>query len=51
MAKPRLPSGFRFWPTDEVLVVYYLRWRTLASPLPAHDPSDLLPPGECVPPR
>lgn len=52
----RLPPGFRFRPTDEELVVHYLRRRALASPLPAavdipdvrllaHDPSDLLPPG------
>lgn len=56
MAKPRLPPGFRFRPTDEELVVHYLRRRALAAPLPAavdipdvrilaHDPSDLLPPG------
>ncbi|XP_062203934.1 NAC domain-containing protein 83-like [Phragmites australis] len=54
--KPRLPPGFRFRPTDEELVMHYLRRRSLASPLPAavdipdirilaHDPSDLLPPG------
>ena len=59
VAKPRLPPGFRFRPTDEELVVHYLRRRALASPLPAavdipdvrilaHDPSDLLPPGECA---
>jgi len=59
VAKPRLPPGFRFRPTDEELVVHYLRRRALAAPLPAavdipdvrilaHDPSDLLPPGECV---
>ncbi|KAL6851897.1 hypothetical protein ACP4OV_020082 [Aristida adscensionis] len=53
---PRLPPGFRFRPTDEELVVHYLRRRALACPLPsavdipdvrilAHDPSDLLPPG------
>lgn len=55
-AKPKLPPGFRFRPTDEELVVHYLRRRALATPLPpavdipdvrilAHDPSDLLPPG------
>ncbi|KAL6623208.1 hypothetical protein ACP70R_033087 [Stipagrostis hirtigluma subsp. patula] len=53
---PRLPPGFRFRPTDEELVVHYLRPRALASRLPAavdipdvrilaHDPADLLPPG------
>jgi len=52
----RLPPGFRFRPTDEELVVHYLRRRALSSPLPAavdipdvrilaHDPCDLLPPG------
>lgn len=25
MARPRLPPGFRFHPTDEELVVYYLK--------------------------
>lgn len=56
VTKPRLPPGFRFRPTDEELVVHYLRRRALSSPLPAavdipdvrilaHDPSDLLPPG------
>ncbi|KAF0924493.1 hypothetical protein E2562_010140 [Oryza meyeriana var. granulata] len=51
-----LPPGFRFRPTDEELVVHYLRRRALETPLPpavdipdvrllAHDPSDLLPPG------
>ncbi|KQJ86754.1 NAC domain-containing protein 83 [Brachypodium distachyon] len=55
-ASRRLPPGFRFRPTDEELVVHYLRRRALSSPLPAavdipdvrllaHDPSDLLPPG------
>jgi hypothetical protein len=57
VTKPQLPPGFRFRPTDEELVVHYLRRRALSSPLPAavdipdvrilaHDPSDLLPPGE-----
>uniref|UniRef100_A0ACD5YHQ2 Uncharacterized protein n=1 Tax=Avena sativa TaxID=4498 RepID=A0ACD5YHQ2_AVESA len=52
----RLPPGFRFRPTDEELLVHYLRRRALSSPLPAavdipdvrilaHDPSELLPPG------
>jgi hypothetical protein len=56
-ADGRLPPGFRFRPTDLELVVHYLRRRALSSPLPAevdipeirilaHDPSDLLPPGE-----
>jgi hypothetical protein len=56
-AANKLPPGFRFRPTDEELVVHYLRRRALGSPLPpavdipdvrllAHDPSDLLPPGE-----
>ncbi|XP_022145117.1 NAC domain-containing protein 83-like [Momordica charantia] len=31
----RLPPGFRFHPTDEELVVQYLRRRALSSPLPA----------------
>ncbi|KAG8048642.1 hypothetical protein GUJ93_ZPchr0009g2443 [Zizania palustris] len=55
-ARRVLPPGFRFRPTDEELVVHYLRRRALESPLPAavdipdvrllaHDPSDLLPPG------
>uniref|UniRef100_A0A0E0BSN1 NAC domain-containing protein n=1 Tax=Oryza glumipatula TaxID=40148 RepID=A0A0E0BSN1_9ORYZ len=55
-AAKKLPPGFRFRPTDEELVVHYLRRRALGSPLPpavdipdvrllAHDPSDLLPPG------
>uniref|UniRef100_A0A0E0MMB1 NAC domain-containing protein n=1 Tax=Oryza punctata TaxID=4537 RepID=A0A0E0MMB1_ORYPU len=55
-AAAALPPGFRFRPTDEELVVHYLRRRALDSPLPpavdipdvrllAHDPSDLLPPG------
>ncbi|XP_040385172.1 NAC domain-containing protein 83 [Oryza brachyantha] len=55
-ARRALPPGFRFRPTDEELVVHYLRRRALDTPLPpaidipdvrllAHDPSDLLPPG------
>uniref|UniRef100_A0A0D9XZ89 NAC domain-containing protein n=1 Tax=Leersia perrieri TaxID=77586 RepID=A0A0D9XZ89_9ORYZ len=55
-AATALPPGFRFRPTDEELVVHYLRRRALDAPLPAavdipdvrllaHDPSDLLPPG------
>ncbi|KAL5223918.1 hypothetical protein ABZP36_010557 [Zizania latifolia] len=55
-ARRALPPGFRFRPTDEELVVHYLRRRALESPLPAavdipdvrllaHEPSDLLPPG------
>ncbi|KAF0914411.1 hypothetical protein E2562_028499 [Oryza meyeriana var. granulata] len=36
MATPRqLPPGFRFHPTDEELVVQYLRRRALSHPLPA----------------
>uniref|UniRef100_A0A0E0M367 NAC domain-containing protein n=1 Tax=Oryza punctata TaxID=4537 RepID=A0A0E0M367_ORYPU len=37
MATPRqqLPPGFRFHPTDEELVVQYLRRRALSRPLPA----------------
>jgi hypothetical protein len=59
--QPRLPPGFRFCPTDVELIVHYLRRRALATPLPAavdipdvrilaHDPSELLPPGEFVEP-
>lgn len=31
----RLPHGFRFHPTDEELVVQYLRRKVHSSPLPA----------------
>lgn len=31
----RLPPGFRFHPTDEELVVQYLKRKVLAYPLPA----------------
>ena len=31
----RLPPGFRFHPTDEELVVYYLKPKVHSSPLPA----------------
>uniref|UniRef100_J3MZ23 NAC domain-containing protein n=1 Tax=Oryza brachyantha TaxID=4533 RepID=J3MZ23_ORYBR len=31
----QLPPGFRFHPTDEELVVQYLRRRALSRPLPA----------------
>jgi len=51
----RLPPGFRFHPTDEELVVQYLKRKVLSSPLPASiipevdvcksDPWDL--PGDC----
>ncbi|KAG2240275.1 hypothetical protein Bca52824_090918 [Brassica carinata] len=42
----RLPPGFRFHPTDEELVVQYLKRKVLSSPLPASimsraDPWDL----------
>lgn len=31
----RLPPGFRFHPTDEELVVQYLKCKVLSCPLPA----------------
>jgi len=31
----RLPPGFRFHPTDEELVVQYLKRKALSCPLPA----------------
>uniref|UniRef100_A0A0D9XFH3 NAC domain-containing protein n=1 Tax=Leersia perrieri TaxID=77586 RepID=A0A0D9XFH3_9ORYZ len=34
-ARQQLPPGFRFHPTDEELVVQYLRRRALSRPLPA----------------
>jgi hypothetical protein len=34
-APTQLPPGFRFHPTDEELVVLYLRRKALARPLPA----------------
>uniref|UniRef100_J3MIW8 NAC domain-containing protein n=1 Tax=Oryza brachyantha TaxID=4533 RepID=J3MIW8_ORYBR len=33
-ARRALPPGFRFRPTDEELVVHYLRRRALDTPLP-----------------
>lgn len=51
----RLPPGFRFHPTDEELVVQYLKRKVFSCPLPASfipevdvcksDPWDL--PGSC----
>ncbi|GLT83379.1 hypothetical protein SLE2022_016720 [Rubroshorea leprosula] len=32
--KPNLPPGFRFHPTDEELVVHYLKKKTTSAPLP-----------------
>jgi hypothetical protein len=31
---PQLPPGFRFHPTDEELVVHYLKRRVASAPLP-----------------
>ncbi|KAE9620760.1 putative transcription factor NAM family [Lupinus albus] len=33
--KPNLPAGFRFHPTDEELVVHYLKKKVSSDPLPA----------------
>ena len=32
--QPNLPPGFRFHPTDEELVVHYLKKKTASAPLP-----------------
>lgn len=32
--QPQLPPGFRFHPTDEELVVHYLKKRVASAPLP-----------------
>lgn len=32
--QPNLPPGFRFHPTDEELVVHYLKKKTISAPLP-----------------
>ncbi|XP_019454843.1 PREDICTED: NAC transcription factor 56-like isoform X2 [Lupinus angustifolius] len=34
--QPNLPPGFRFHPTDEELVVLYLKKKTASAPLPVH---------------
>ncbi|CAL0310650.1 unnamed protein product [Lupinus luteus] len=34
--QPNLPPGFRFHPTDEELVVQYLKKKTTSAPLPVH---------------
>lgn len=33
-AHPQLPPGFRFHPTDEELVVHYLKKKAASAPLP-----------------
>ena len=35
MSSPELPPGFRFYPTDEELIVHYLRNRAASLPSPA----------------
>lgn len=32
--QPQLPPGFRFHPTDEELVVHYLKKKAASAPLP-----------------
>lgn len=34
MMQPQLPPGFRFHPTDEELVVHYLKRKAASAPLP-----------------
>jgi hypothetical protein len=57
LAPSQLPPGFRFHPTDQELVVQYLRRKALSRPLPAtvipvvHDVARLDPwdfPGACA---